>query len=81
MKLNMGPVDRKLRLYLVAPILVVTGLLIGPGGILPTVLYVVAAVMAGTSLAGSCPLYSLLGLRTCPVSSAQKPPADAGVSR
>lgn len=69
MKLNMGTLDRRLRLFLIAPALVVAGILIGPGGILAIVLYVLAGVMVATSLAGSCPLYTLFGLRTCPASS------------
>lgn len=64
---NMGPSDRKLRIFLVAPLLVVVGLLVGPAGWLAIVLYVLAAVMVVTSLAGSCPLYSVFGLRTCPL--------------
>lgn len=64
---NMGSADRKLRALLVAPALVVVGLLIGPGGWLAVVLYVLGAVMIGTATAGTCPLYSLFGLRTCPL--------------
>lgn len=64
---NMGPADRKLRTFLVAPLLVVAGLLVGPAGWLAIVLYVLAAVMVVTSLAGYCPLYSVFGLRTCPL--------------
>ena len=33
------------------------------------VLGVVSLVLIGTSLMGTCPLYSLLGVDTCPVSS------------
>lgn len=69
MKLNMGTLDRRLRLFVAAPALVVAGALIGPGGILPIVLYVLAGVMVATSLAGSCPLYALFGLRTCPATT------------
>ena len=66
MKLNMGTLDRRLRLFLVAPALVVVGIVVGPGGVLPVVLYALAAVMVGTSLVGFCPLYTLLGIKTCP---------------
>lgn len=69
MKLNMGTLDRRLRLFLVAPALVVIAIVMGPGGLVPIVLYVVAAVMVGTSLVGSCPLYTLVGVQTCPASS------------
>jgi len=67
MKLNMGTLDRRLRLFLVAPALIIIGVLTGPGGLLATGLYAVAAVMIATSLVGSCPLYTLLGIKTCPV--------------
>ncbi len=67
MKQNMGSADRKLRALLVGPALVVVGLLVGPGGWLAIVLYGLAVVMWATAAAGSCPLYSLFGLRTCPL--------------
>lgn len=66
MPTNMGTIDRRLRLFVLAPVLVVVGLVIGPLGVLPIVLYAGAGVMAATSLAGSCPLYTLIGIRTCP---------------
>lgn len=69
MKLDMGTLDRRLRLLLIAPALVVAGILAGPGGVIPIVLYVLAGVMVATSLAGSCPLYTQFGLRTCPAST------------
>lgn len=72
MKTNMGTLDRRLRLFLVAPALVVAGIVVGPLGVLPVVLYAVAAVMAATSLAGSCPLYTLLGVRTCPAANSPR---------
>ena len=67
MKQNMGSADRKLRALLVGPALVVVALLVGPGGWLAFVLYGLAVVMWVTAAAGSCPLYSLFGLRTCPL--------------
>ncbi len=67
MKKNMGSADRKLRAFVAAPALVVVGLLVGPGGWLAVVLYLLAAVMAGTAAAGSCPVYTLFGLRSCPL--------------
>ncbi|WP_222593423.1 YgaP family membrane protein [Aeromicrobium flavum] len=62
----MGTLDRRLRLFILAPILVIAGVIVGPTSILAIVLYVLAAVMVGTSLAGSCPLYTLFGIQTCP---------------
>ena len=73
MKVNMGSVDRKLRAYVVAPVLVVTGLLLGPAGWLAIVLYVLAGVMLATSAVSFCPLYALLGLRTRPEQKATTP--------
>jgi hypothetical protein len=69
----MGSVDRKLRAYVVAPVLVVTGLLLGPAGWLAIVLYVLAGVMLATSAVSFCPLYALLGLRTRPEQKATTP--------
>ena len=37
--MNMGSVDRKLRAFVVAPVLVVAGVLVGPAGWLAIVLY------------------------------------------
>jgi hypothetical protein len=67
MNKNIGSADRKLRALLVAPAMVVVGLLVGPGGWLAIVLYALAAVLWATAAAGSCPLYSIFGLRTCPL--------------
>jgi Protein of unknown function (DUF2892) len=64
---NMGSADRKLRAFILAPALVVAGVLTGPAGVLAIVLYALAGVMLATSAVGSCPLYSVLGLRTCPL--------------
>jgi RNA polymerase sigma factor (sigma-70 family) len=67
--LNMGSADRKLRAFVVAPVLVVAAVLFGPAGWLSIVLYTLAGVMLTTSAVGSCPLYMLFGLRTCPPQS------------
>jgi hypothetical protein len=66
MKINIGSADRKLRAFVVAPVLVLAGLLVGPAGWLAIVLYVLAGVMLATSAVSFCPLYALLGLRTVP---------------
>ncbi len=63
MKKNMGQVDRILRIV----IAVVIGALWYTGkieGTLATVLLVIGAVFLVTSLVGSCPLYSVLGIST-----------------
>lgn len=63
----MGTTDRILRILLAAVIgfLYFNGTLTGTIGI---VALVVATVFLLTSLVGSCPLYQLLGISTCPVS-------------
>lgn len=66
MTTNMGKIDRGGRL-LVAVFLMVLALgsdVLG-GGILFWMALVVAVVFALTALVGNCPLYSILGFRTC----------------
>lgn len=65
MKKNMGMADRAIRL-IVSAILVAlyfTGTVTGTLGI---VLLVLAGVFTLTSLVSFCPLYTLVGLNTCP---------------
>lgn len=66
MTCNMGRTDRMLRALLIAPLLVVVGVLVGPTGWLAYVLYALALVMLGTSAVGYCPLYAPFGIRTTP---------------
>ena len=61
----MGQVDHWVRLALAAA-LVVGGLLIGSLGWLPVVMYVAAVVLVGTATLNFCPIYWMLGIRTCP---------------
>lgn len=65
MKKNMGNADRVIRLVLAAVLvgLYFSGTIIGTVGIIGLV---VAAVMLLTSFVSFCPLYSLLGVSTCP---------------
>jgi Protein of unknown function (DUF2892) len=74
-KINLGSADRKLRAFVVAPVLIVAGLLVGPAGWLAIVLYVLAGVMLATSAVSFCPLYVLFGLRTRPEQKATTPAA------
>jgi len=64
MKKNMGQFDRAVRavLALVALFFVYNKIVTGTAAI---VLTVVAAVFILTSLVAVCPLYTLLGIRTC----------------
>ena len=65
MKKNMGTADRIIRITaaIVIAVLYFTGTVIGALGI---VLLVLSGILVLTSLIGLCPLYSLLGMNTCP---------------
>ena len=68
MKLNMGNADRIIR-ALVAVVLfalVLNGVL---NGAWEGVAYAVIVIFGATSLFGSCPLYSVLGISSCPINS------------
>ncbi len=69
MKKNMGNVDRIIRLVLagVFAYLYFSGTVTGTLGI---VLVVLGAVFVLTSLVGFCPLYTLVGMNTCPAKKA-----------
>lgn len=60
MSRNMSTLDRILRSFLIAPAAIVIAVVVGAGSAGGTVLFVLAAVMLGTSLVGFCPLYRLL---------------------
>ena len=66
MKKNMGNTDRIIRtlLAVIVAVLYFTNTITGTIGI---VLLVLAGVFVLTSLVSFCPLYSLVGLNTCPV--------------
>jgi hypothetical protein len=78
---NMSSVDSKVRAFVVAPVLVVAGVLVGHAGWLAVVLYALAGVMLPTSLVGTCPLYMLFGLRTCPLQDVSTPAPERTASR
>jgi len=65
MKKNMGNADRIIRILLavVMAVLYFTHTVTGTFGI---VLLVLAGVFVLTSLVSFCPLYTLIGLNTCP---------------
>jgi hypothetical protein len=65
MKKNIGNTDRVVRLIAAAifAALYFTNTVTGTFGI---ILLVLAAVFVLTSLVSSCPLYTLMGLSTCP---------------
>jgi len=64
MQKNMGTLDKTLRLIVaaIAVALAASGTLVGT---LAVIAYVLAAVFVVTSLVSFCPLYRLIGLRTC----------------
>jgi hypothetical protein len=66
MKKNMGNIDRIVRIIIAA---VVAGLYFGNivSGTLGIVLLALAGVFVLTSLVSFCPLYTLVGINTCPV--------------
>ncbi len=66
MKNNMGNTDRIIRV-LVAAVIAILFINNSITGILAYVLLGVGAIFLLTSLFGSCPLYSLLGINTCRV--------------
>lgn len=65
MKKNMGNTDRIIRMIIavLVAVLYFTGTLTGTVGI---ILLVLAGVFVLTSLVGFCPLYTLVGIDTCP---------------
>lgn len=66
MKKNMGSLDKVIRiiLALVIGVLYFTNII---SGTLAIILLVLSAVFVITSLINFCPLYSIIGLNTCPI--------------
>ncbi len=66
MKKNLGGTDKIMRLVVAVVIVILyfTEIIYGIFGI---VMLVVAGILLLTSLVNFCPLYSLLGMNTCPV--------------
>ncbi|MEM8554571.1 MAG: DUF2892 domain-containing protein [Pseudomonadota bacterium] len=63
---NMGKIDRGARLAVVAGLLFLAfGTSVLGSGILFWLALAVAAVFTLTSLVGNCPLYRIIGLKTC----------------
>lgn len=65
MKKNMGNIDKIIRI-LVAIVIVVLSFTNVISGMLGIVLLVLAGVFVLTSLISFCPLYTLVGINTCP---------------
>ena len=64
MKPNMGITDRRIRAFVVAPLLLVLAWLAGFGTIGGVIATILAVVMVGTAAVGSCPLYLPLHINT-----------------
>lgn len=71
MKKNMGNADRFIRAIIAAIFgyLYFSGLVTGTAGI---ILLVVGGIFLLTSVVGNCPLYSVLGVKTCRVQSKER---------
>jgi len=69
MKKNVGNADRIIRVILAAifAVLYFTGVVPGTVGL---VLVALAGIFVLTSLIGSCPIYTIVGLNTCPAKKA-----------
>jgi hypothetical protein len=61
---NMGPADRIIRAFVVAPVLLVVAAVVGFATVLGVVLVVLSAVMLGTAAVAYCPIYAALHLHT-----------------
>ena len=64
MKVNEGTIDRTIRI--IAGLVLISLVFIGP----QTPWGWIGVVPLGTALLGYCPLYSLLGIKTCPAQKA-----------
>ena len=57
MKPNMSPMDRKIRSFVIAPVLVILAIIFHSVAWLMVVLLLLAVVMLATSAVKTCPLY------------------------
>ena len=64
MKHNMGTVDRLVRTFVAAPLLLVLGFAFGTGSVLGVVAFVLAGIMLATAAVGYCPAYIPFGIST-----------------
>ena len=68
MTVNMGKIDRGLRLVVAAALFYAAFATESFGsGALFWIAVAVAAIFTGTALIGNCPIYSIIGIRTCRV--------------
>jgi hypothetical protein len=64
MKKNLGSTDKVIR-YILAIVFILIALLGNINVVLRSVLFSASAVLIGTSLLSFCPLYAIVGLKTC----------------
>lgn len=64
MKKNLGSIDKVIR-YILAIIALLIGFLSGVSGFVQGIFISVALILIGTSLLSFCPLYAIVGLKTC----------------
>lgn len=70
MKKNIGNLDRIIRLMVAVVITVLLGTeTVAVASTLGIILAIVAIIFGGTALLSSCPLYTLVGVSTCPIES------------
>lgn len=64
MKRNMGTLDRLIRPFVVAPVLIVLGFELGAASMPGIVAFVLAGIMLTTAAVGFCPAYVPFGIST-----------------
>ncbi len=64
MKRNLGSTDKVIR-YILAIVAILIALLSNVSGLTQAILIAFAVILIGTSLVSFCPLYAIVGLKTC----------------
>jgi len=66
LKKNMGKFDRTIRI-IVGIAALIAFFMMPTGAILHWIFLAVGVIFIGTSLISSCPIYTIFGMRTCPL--------------
>jgi hypothetical protein len=64
MKRNLGSIDKVIR-YILAIVAILIALLSNVSDLTQAILIAFAVILIGTSLLSFCPLYAIVGLKTC----------------
>lgn len=64
MRKNLGNTDKVIR-YIIAIVAILITLLSNVRGLTQVILIALTAILIGTSLLSFCPLYAIVGLKTC----------------